>query len=139
MQVSLYDECEKLLECRLLKNDETVISGESLVFNGYLVDIGDQEGEKKPECDLNVDRRSRSFSRFTTPGLNSLIYIIFLVKHFMSLILFAAYVFVYEIVQNIQERMRRRTSDVCGVLSVRHKKLSEVSDLIFQVLASKTL
>ncbi|XP_022640003.1 uncharacterized protein LOC106767578 isoform X2 [Vigna radiata var. radiata] len=66
-KVSLYDECEKLLECRLLKNDETVISGESLVFNGYLVDIGDQEGEKKPECDLNVDRRSRSFSRFTTP------------------------------------------------------------------------
>ncbi|BAT72962.1 hypothetical protein VIGAN_01041000 [Vigna angularis var. angularis] len=66
-KVSLYDECEKLLECRLLKNDETVISGESLVLNGYLVEIGDQEGDKKPECDLNVDRRSRSFSRFRTP------------------------------------------------------------------------
>jgi len=86
-----------------LKNDETVISGESLVFNGYLVDIGDLEGDKKSECDLNVDRRSRSFSRFRTPGLNSLIYIIFLVIHFMSSILFAAYVFVYKIVQNIQE------------------------------------
>ncbi|XP_027918527.1 uncharacterized protein LOC114177400 isoform X2 [Vigna unguiculata] len=66
-KVCLYDECEKLLECRLLKNDETVISGESLVFNGYLVDIGDLEGDKKSECDLNVDRRSRSFSRFRTP------------------------------------------------------------------------
>jgi len=72
VQVALYDECETLLECRLLKNDETVISGESLVFNGYLVDIGDQEGDKKPEADLNVDRRNRTFSRFMTPsGLNS--------------------------------------------------------------------
>ncbi|ESW32185.1 hypothetical protein PHAVU_002G300700 [Phaseolus vulgaris] len=67
-KVALYDECETLLECRLLKNDETVISGESLVFNGYLVDIGDQEGDKKPDSDLNVDRRNRSFSRFRTPS-----------------------------------------------------------------------
>jgi len=80
VQVALYDECETLLECRLLKNDETVISGESLVFNGYLVDIGDQEGDKKPDSDLNVDRRNKSFSRFRTlSGLNS-DYIIFLVK-----------------------------------------------------------
>lgn len=74
MQVKLYDECEKLLECRLLKNDETVTSGETLIFKGYLVDVGDPEGGIKPESDLNVDRKLRNHSRFRTPsGLNSLI------------------------------------------------------------------
>ena len=74
VQVKLYDECEKLLECRLLKNDEIVTSGETLIFNGYLVDIGDPEGGNKPESDLNVDRKLKNYSRFRTPsGLNSLI------------------------------------------------------------------
>ena len=74
VQVKLYDECEKLLECRLLKNDETVTSGETLIFKGYLVDVGDPEGGIKPESDLNVDRKLRNHSRFRTPsGLNSLI------------------------------------------------------------------
>ncbi|CAJ1937221.1 unnamed protein product [Sphenostylis stenocarpa] len=67
-KVALYDEFEKLLECRLLKNDETVTSGESLVFNGYLVDIGELEGDKQPVSELNVDRKNRSFSRFRTPS-----------------------------------------------------------------------
>ncbi|TKY60748.1 hypothetical protein E2542_SST17847 [Spatholobus suberectus] len=67
-KVALYDECEKLLECRLLKNDETVTSGETLVFNGYLVDIGDGEGDNKPESDLNVDRKHKNYSRFRTPS-----------------------------------------------------------------------
>ncbi|KAL2342652.1 hypothetical protein Fmac_003937 [Flemingia macrophylla] len=67
-KVALYDECEKLLECRLLKSDETVTSGETLVFNGYLVDIGDPEGDNKPESDLNVDRKHKNQSRFRTPS-----------------------------------------------------------------------
>ncbi|KAK7318078.1 hypothetical protein RJT34_02776 [Clitoria ternatea] len=66
-KLSLYDECEKLLECRLLKKDETVSSGETLTFNGYLVDIGDPEGDKKPKIDLNVDRKLKNDSRFKTP------------------------------------------------------------------------
>ncbi|KAL5188906.1 hypothetical protein HKD37_05G014245 [Glycine soja] len=68
VQVKLYDECEKLLECRLLKNDETVTSGETLIFKGYLVDVGDPEGGIKPESDLNVDRKLRNHSRFRTPS-----------------------------------------------------------------------
>ncbi|KHN16721.1 hypothetical protein glysoja_002818 [Glycine soja] len=67
-KVKLYDECEKLLECRLLKNDEIVTSGETLIFNGYLVDIGDPEGGNKPESDLNVDRKLKNYSRFRTPS-----------------------------------------------------------------------
>ncbi|KAH1135705.1 hypothetical protein GLYMA_05G218900v4 [Glycine max] len=67
-KVKLYDECEKLLECRLLKNDVTVTSGETLIFKGYLVDVGDPEGGIKPESDLNVDRKLRNHSRFRTPS-----------------------------------------------------------------------
>ncbi|XP_020239546.1 uncharacterized protein LOC109818477 isoform X2 [Cajanus cajan] len=67
-KVLLYDECEKLLECRLLKSDETVTSGETLVFNGYLVDIGDPEGDNKPESDFNDDKKHKNQSRFRTPS-----------------------------------------------------------------------
>ncbi|KAK7358499.1 hypothetical protein VNO77_00428 [Canavalia gladiata] len=67
-KVALYDECEKLLESRLLKKDETIISGETLVFDGYLVDISDPEGDNKPESDLNVDRKHKNHSRFKTPS-----------------------------------------------------------------------
>ncbi|KAJ1438056.1 hypothetical protein SESBI_03488 [Sesbania bispinosa] len=67
-KVALYDEFEKLLECRLLKKDETVTSGETLMFNGYLVDIGDSEGDNKPESDLKVDKKNKNESRFKTPS-----------------------------------------------------------------------
>ncbi|XP_038874788.1 uncharacterized protein LOC120067307 isoform X2 [Benincasa hispida] len=49
----LYDECEKLLECRILKQDEVIGSGETLIFNSYLVDIDTPLGDHKPESDLN--------------------------------------------------------------------------------------
>ncbi|KAJ1408190.1 hypothetical protein SESBI_23723 [Sesbania bispinosa] len=68
LNCDLYDECEKLLECRLLKKDETVTSGETLVFNGYLVDIGDSEGDNKLESDFKVDRKNKNESRFRTPS-----------------------------------------------------------------------
>ncbi|XP_058736023.1 uncharacterized protein LOC131608107 isoform X2 [Vicia villosa] len=68
-KLSLYDECEKLLECRLLKSDETVASGESLTFNGHLVDIGSLEGENKPESKLNVDKKQKNVFRFRTPDV----------------------------------------------------------------------
>lgn len=72
--MALYDECEKLLVCRVLKKDETVTSGETLVFGCYLVDIGGLEGDNKPESDSNVDRKHKNNSRFRTPsGTNFLI------------------------------------------------------------------
>lgn len=49
----LYDDCEKLLECRITKKDEVVSSGETLTFNAYLVDVSDPEGDHKPPSDLN--------------------------------------------------------------------------------------
>lgn len=48
IQVMLYDDCEKLLECRILKKDETVSCGETLTFNAYLIDVGEPEGDHKP-------------------------------------------------------------------------------------------
>ncbi|CAN1178017.1 hypothetical protein LINPERHAP2_LOCUS33442, partial [Linum perenne] len=42
--VVLFDEFEKVLECRVLKDEDTVSSGETLTFNSYLVDVGDPEG-----------------------------------------------------------------------------------------------
>ncbi|CAL5214982.1 unnamed protein product [Lathyrus oleraceus] len=68
-KLSLYDECEKLLECRLLNSNETVASGETLTFNGHLVDIGSLEGENKPESQLNVDKKQKNVFRFRTPDV----------------------------------------------------------------------
>ncbi|GLT74645.1 hypothetical protein SLA2020_464320 [Shorea laevis] len=53
-KVILYDDCEKLLECRILRKDEDVSSGETLTFNAYLVDVGDPEGDH--EDDLNFHK-----------------------------------------------------------------------------------
>ncbi|KAL5747740.1 hypothetical protein ACOSP7_024757 [Xanthoceras sorbifolium] len=61
-KVKLYDDCEKLLECRMLKNDEVVSCGETLTFNAYFVDVGDPEGDHKPLCDSNVQGRDKKFS-----------------------------------------------------------------------------
>ncbi|XP_074357876.1 uncharacterized protein LOC141697408 isoform X2 [Apium graveolens] len=46
-QVFLYDESGRLLDSRFLKSDETVRSGESLKFDGHLVNIEDLEGDKE--------------------------------------------------------------------------------------------
>lgn len=53
----LYDLCDKLLECRLLKKYEIVTSGETLEFNGYLVDIGDPDGDSSP-ISVSIDDRA---------------------------------------------------------------------------------
>lgn len=62
LQVMLCDSSEKLLECRLLKSDEVVRCGETLMFNAYLVDVGDLEGGDRPfngvtsySCFTNID------------------------------------------------------------------------------------
>ncbi|GKV35132.1 hypothetical protein SLEP1_g43441 [Rubroshorea leprosula] len=54
-KVILYDDCEKLLECRILRKDEDVTSGETLTFNAYLVDVGDPEGDHEDD-DLNFHK-----------------------------------------------------------------------------------
>ncbi|XP_059276353.1 uncharacterized protein LOC132030657 isoform X2 [Lycium ferocissimum] len=47
-KVMLYDDCEKLLGIKILKNDIDVKEGETLAFDSYLVDIGDPHGDYKP-------------------------------------------------------------------------------------------
>ncbi|XP_040986379.1 uncharacterized protein LOC121234499 [Juglans microcarpa x Juglans regia] len=57
-KVMLYDDYEKLLECRLLKKDEVVSCGESLTFSAYLIDILDAQEGHKPITDLNSQGRN---------------------------------------------------------------------------------
>ncbi|KAL9439624.1 hypothetical protein AB3S75_025147 [Citrus x aurantiifolia] len=61
-KMNLYDECEKLLECRILKKDEVVSCGQSLTFNAYLVDVGDLERDCKPITDSNFRVRDKKIS-----------------------------------------------------------------------------
>ncbi|KAL2527749.1 Uncharacterized protein Adt_12803 [Abeliophyllum distichum] len=55
-QVMLYDTTRRLLDRRFLQRDEIVSSGESLVFDAHLVDIGECEGDSKPPKDLSLQR-----------------------------------------------------------------------------------
>lgn len=54
LQLLLYDDCEKLLECRILKKDEVVSCGETLTFNAYLVDVNAAEGDQKPTASAST-------------------------------------------------------------------------------------
>lgn len=54
LQAMLYDDCEKLLGIKILKNDDDVKTGETLPFDSYLVDIGDPHGDYKPIPKLNT-------------------------------------------------------------------------------------
>ncbi|XP_055821731.1 uncharacterized protein LOC129890195 [Solanum dulcamara] len=53
-KVMLYDDYEKLLGVKILKNDNDVKAGETLAFDSYLVDIGDPHGDYKPIPILNT-------------------------------------------------------------------------------------
>ncbi|KAL6523537.1 hypothetical protein OROGR_017140 [Orobanche gracilis] len=57
-QVKLYDTNRRHLNGRFLKKDEIVSSGESLVLDGHLVEIGEQEEDHKPPTDLKVQGRN---------------------------------------------------------------------------------
>ncbi|KAK6947950.1 protein of unknown function DUF2439 [Dillenia turbinata] len=52
-QVMLYDTSWKLLNSRFLRKDELITSGESLAFEGHLVDIGDPAGVHEPPMGLS--------------------------------------------------------------------------------------
>ncbi|KAJ4835011.1 hypothetical protein Tsubulata_013266, partial [Turnera subulata] len=77
-QVMLLDDCEKLLECRILKEEEAVRPGETLSFNAFLVDVGDPEGDhhQKPVTDSKVLESPRPSGfvvrkKFRSPSLCS--------------------------------------------------------------------
>ncbi|KAK4422957.1 hypothetical protein Salat_1878300 [Sesamum alatum] len=53
-QVMLYDTNRRQLNSRFLKKDERVCSGESLAFEGHLVEIGQEEGDHKPVTHSNL-------------------------------------------------------------------------------------
>ncbi|XP_020583671.1 uncharacterized protein LOC110026840 isoform X2 [Phalaenopsis equestris] len=53
-QIILYDDCEKIIDRRFLKNSEIVKSGATLSFETHIVDIGDPDGSQKPPTESNV-------------------------------------------------------------------------------------
>lgn len=57
-QVMLYDETRRLLDIRFLKTNEMIRSGESLMLEGHLVDIGELEGDHEPLIYSNVQERN---------------------------------------------------------------------------------
>ncbi|KAM3711800.1 hypothetical protein ACB098_01G136500 [Castanea mollissima] len=62
-KVMLYDDCEKLLECKILKKEEAVSCGETLTFNAYLIDVGEPEGDHKPTISgLNCQGRDEKIT-----------------------------------------------------------------------------
>ncbi|KAG5539507.1 hypothetical protein RHGRI_019902 [Rhododendron griersonianum] len=61
-KIMLYDYCEKLLICRIAKNDDVVKSGETLEFNSYLVDIGDLEGDHMNIPNANLPERDKKIT-----------------------------------------------------------------------------
>ncbi|XP_039169216.1 uncharacterized protein LOC104444044 [Eucalyptus grandis] len=64
-KVMLYDDGDQLLECKILKNDEVVCSGETLTFNAYLVDVGEPEGGQKPLDDTYARSRENKVPKRT--------------------------------------------------------------------------
>lgn len=57
----LFDASRKLLNSRFLKKDEVIRSGESIAFDGHLVEIG----ELQPFTDLNVQGDNRNVAKET--------------------------------------------------------------------------
>ncbi|XP_051145661.1 uncharacterized protein LOC127261373 isoform X2 [Andrographis paniculata] len=56
-QVMLYDITRRTLESRFLKKHEIVCSGESLAFEGHLVEIGEQNGVEKAATDIGIQEK----------------------------------------------------------------------------------
>ncbi|KAL4565403.1 hypothetical protein LXL04_029497 [Taraxacum kok-saghyz] len=56
-KVKLYDDCDKLLDSKIVKlDDDAVKSGETITFGSYLVDIGDPQGDIKPIPNIILQR-----------------------------------------------------------------------------------
>lgn len=79
----LYDDCEKLLEVKMLKKDEQVSCGETLTFNSFLVDVNDAVSadggdDRKPLVNLN-EKRAKPFVN-TTSSVSKLYYYYYYLK-----------------------------------------------------------
>ncbi|GFZ01512.1 hypothetical protein Acr_15g0001210 [Actinidia rufa] len=61
-KIMLYDNCEKLIDSRIVKKDDVVRSGETLAFDAYLVDIGDLDGDHKPIPNVNSQGREKKIT-----------------------------------------------------------------------------
>ncbi|KAI3804490.1 hypothetical protein L1987_26066 [Smallanthus sonchifolius] len=68
LSVKLYDDCDKLLDSKIVKLDVAVRSGETLTFGAYLVDIGDPHGETKPIPNPILQRDKTMVDRKSTPS-----------------------------------------------------------------------
>ncbi|KAH7667051.1 hypothetical protein IHE45_12G034600 [Dioscorea alata] len=53
-KVLLYDDCEKLIDSKFLKNDEVIECGTTVTLEAHLVDIGVLEESRAPLADINV-------------------------------------------------------------------------------------
>ncbi|KAK6122556.1 hypothetical protein DH2020_043701 [Rehmannia glutinosa] len=62
LKVMLYDEWDKLLESRFVKKDDVIKSGETLVFDSYLVDIAELCRGHKPTSTVNRQEKDRKVS-----------------------------------------------------------------------------
>ncbi|PWA36115.1 hypothetical protein CTI12_AA603130 [Artemisia annua] len=70
-EVKLYDDCDKLLDSKIVKLDDAVRSGETLTFGSYLVDIGDLHGESKPIPNVVLKREKTMAGWNGTPTSKS--------------------------------------------------------------------
>lgn len=50
----MYDDCEKLIDSKFLKNDEVIECGRTVTLEAHLVDIGVLEESRVPLADINV-------------------------------------------------------------------------------------
>ncbi|XP_031094974.1 uncharacterized protein LOC115999260 isoform X3 [Ipomoea triloba] len=57
-QAMLYDAAKRLLDSKFLKRNEIIMSGESITFDGFLVEIGEMEGNHKPPLDSKFQGRN---------------------------------------------------------------------------------
>ncbi|KAJ0961113.1 hypothetical protein J5N97_000928 [Dioscorea zingiberensis] len=53
-KVLLYDDCEKLIDSKFLKNDEVIECGQTVTLESHLVDIGVLEESQIPLADIKV-------------------------------------------------------------------------------------
>lgn len=67
----LYDEWEKLLETRFVKNDDVIKSGETVTFNSYLVDIGELCGVDQSTSSFNCQEKVRKVTEISGSSCNN--------------------------------------------------------------------
>lgn len=62
----LYDSTRKLLDSRFLKKEEVIRSGESLMFSGHLVDIGEPQRSNEHAVNTNKWKNNDSVQKTET-------------------------------------------------------------------------